>query len=39
MTVKDQDKLPIDLTVREILIIALCVLFMFFFNFIVNIFI
>jgi len=39
MTVKDQDKLPIDLTVREILIIGLCVLFMFFFNFIVNIFI
>lgn len=39
MTVKDQDKLPIDLTVREILIIGLCILFMFFFNFIVNVFI
>ena len=38
VTVKNQDKLPIDLTVRELLIISMCIFFLFFFNLVVNIF-
>jgi NADH:ubiquinone oxidoreductase subunit 4 (subunit M) len=38
MTAKDQDKIPVDLTARELLVIGLCILFLFFFNLVINLF-
>jgi NADH:ubiquinone oxidoreductase subunit 4 (subunit M) len=38
MTTKDQDKIPVDLTARELLIIGLCIFFLFFFNIVINLF-
>jgi len=38
LTVKDQDKLPADLTFKEFFIITLCVFFLFSFTVVINVF-
>jgi NADH:ubiquinone oxidoreductase subunit 4 (subunit M) len=38
LTIKNQDKLSVDLTIKEFLIISFCVISLLFFNFFINLF-